>query len=364
MVHPLLAESNRPPGEAIVQLGSFDALTPDLIMDAVEEAYGLRLDGTLSPFSSYINRVYGLKDDDGQQYVAKFYRPGRWSAEAIEEEQQFVLDCAADEIPVVSPLPNTGREYVSELLLEPRQEQQHVEAMAEEGHGGGASEAPIPFVLYPKSGGRNFDAEGDEAWFRVGALVGRVHAAGQKRGAAHRIRCRPDVSTQRDIEELLSEEVVHPDLRGEFEDICRETVERIAPLFADVGEQRLHGDCHRGNILERPDEGLVLIDFDDMMVGPPIQDLWLLLPDYADSVGRELTMMLDGYEQFLPFDRESLRLIEPLRFMRMVYYLAWQARQRDDYWFRRDFPQWGTQAFWTRETEDLREQAGRIAQMT
>jgi Ser/Thr protein kinase RdoA (MazF antagonist) len=340
-------------------------------MDAVEEAYGLRLDGTLSPFSSYINRVYGLQDEDGQQYVAKFYRPGRWSAEAIEEEQLLVLDCAADEIPVVSPLSNTGRESVSELLLEPRTETQDPEPDTEgpgepreDGYGGVTEAESIPFVLYPKSGGRNFDAEGDEAWFRVGALVGRVHAAGQKRSAEHRMRCRPDVSTQQDIDELLSEAVVHPDLRSEFEDICKQTVERIAPLFANVGEQRLHGDCHRGNILERPDEGLVLIDFDDMMVGPPIQDLWLLLPDYADSVGRELTMMLDGYEQFLPFDRESLRLIEPLRFMRMVYYLAWQARQREDYWFRRDFPQWGTQAFWTREIEDLREQAGRIAQMT
>jgi Ser/Thr protein kinase RdoA (MazF antagonist) len=94
-----------------------------------------------------------------------------------------------------------------------------------------------------------------------------------------------------------------------------------------------------------------------MMMGPAVQDIWLLLPGHAADCRRELTMLLDGYETFLDFPRGSLVLIEPLRFMRMIHFLAWRARQRHDHWFRREFPDWGTKSFWTREIEDLNAQA-------
>ena len=97
-----------------------------------------------------------------------------------------------------------------------------------------------------------------------------------------------------------------------------------------------------------------------MMTGPVVQDLWLVLPGYAADCRRELDLVLEGYERFSPFDRSTLRLIEPLRFMRMIYFLAWRARQRDDFWFRGSFPDWGTEAFWIKETEDLRVQAAVI----
>jgi hypothetical protein len=41
----------------------------------------------------------------------------------------------------------------------------------------------------------------------------------------------------------------------------------------------------------------------------------------------------------------------------MVFFLAWRARQRDDLWFRGSFPDWGTEAFWIKELEDLGDQA-------
>ena len=128
-----------------------------------------------------------------------------------------------------------------------------------------------------------------------------------------------------------------------------------------MSSQRIHGDFHRGNLLERPREGLMVIDFDDMMIGPPVQDLWLMLPGRKDESRRELQLLLEGYEDFGPFDYTSLKLLEPLRLMRMVYYLAWQNRQRTDRSFKRDFPGWGTQAFWIKEIEDLRTQLQVIA---
>ena len=87
-----------------------------------------------------------------------------------------------------------------------------------------------------------------------------------------------------------------------------------------------------------------------------MQDLWLLLPGRMADSRRELTLLLEGYEQFRPFDRRELRLIEPLRLMRMIYYLAWSALQRHDLRFRESFPHWGGAAFWAQEVEDLRTQ--------
>ena len=139
--------------------------------------------------------------------------------------------------------------------------------------------------------------------------------------------------------------------------MCYATIDRIVPLLEGAHPRVIHGDCHRGNILERSGEGLMLIDFDDMMVGPAVQDLWLLLPGHVDECRRELTHVVEGYTSFLPFDRAELSLIEPLRFARMLHFLAWQALQRHDHAFQAKNPAWGSRAFWVTEVEQLREQA-------
>ena len=128
------------------------------------------------------------------------------------------------------------------------------------------------------------------------------------------------------------------------------------PLFADLDlsrMRRIHGDCHRGNILEHPDTGIVLIDFDDMMTGPAIQDLWLMLPGHIGDSMKEMNLILEGYEQFCDFDRRTIALVEPLRFMRHIYFLSWCSIQRQDPGFDQRFPGWGSRAFWLQETEDL-----------
>jgi Ser/Thr protein kinase RdoA (MazF antagonist) len=221
---------------------------------------------------------------------------------------------------------------------------------------GGESEETFDFALYPRKGGRSFDAESGEDWVRLGALVGRLHAVGARGQAGHRLACVPEASTAVFLEELESAGVVPAKHAAEFFGLAREALSGIAPLFSGVGLQRIHGDCHRGNILDRPGEGLLLIDFDDMMRGPPVQDLWLLLPDRARSSRRELELVLEGYEAFHPFEHSTLRLIEPLRLMRLLYYLAWSARQRGDLRFRESNPNWGSEAFWIKEIEDLRDQ--------
>jgi Ser/Thr protein kinase RdoA (MazF antagonist) len=322
----------------------FDELTPYICMEAAEAALGEELDGSISPYQSYVNRVYGFRSVEGRELVCKFYRPGRWSRRAILEEHQFLADCADADVPVVPPLANQAGRTLSRLSFD-----------VEEG-----GEVSMYFAVFPKMGGRSFDPETEEAWLRLGALIGRCHLVGKLREAEHRPRFLPQALTAGYVQELLDAKLVHPDVSGDFQSICEETIERTAPLFAEVELQRTHGDCHRGNFLDRLDQGLLLIDFDDMMMAPAVQDIWLMLPGHLEDSYREVNLLLEGYEQFTPFPRRTLSLIEPLRFMRMIYFLTWRARQRHDKWFKAEFPDWGSKSFWVKEIEDLSLQAQRI----
>ncbi|MEN8802636.1 MAG: phosphotransferase, partial [Thiogranum sp.] len=71
-------------------------LTPDLILRALESA-GFVCDGCLLALNSYENRVYQIGIEDGPPVIAKFYRPGRWSKQAILEEHTFSQELAAQE---------------------------------------------------------------------------------------------------------------------------------------------------------------------------------------------------------------------------------------------------------------------------
>ena len=311
--------------------GDFTALTPDVILDAVEQALNVRLVGLAHPHRSYINRVYEVQTVDGRRFIAKFYRPGRWTYETLLEEHGFVIDCAAEEIPVAAPL-----------------------RLAD---GGTLSTAEgIWFAVFDKRWGREFEAVCEEDWRRLGRLLGRMHVVGARRTCSHRVVLHPLHSVARDLADLRAGGWVTPSECEAFFDVASRLLDRITPMFAEVSLQRIHGDCHWQNILERPGEGLMLIDFDDMVSGPPIQDLWMLLPDRLRQSRREIDLILEGYEMFREFDDRTFCLIEPLRAMRMLYFLAWCGRQLADPNYRLKFPEWGTAAFWRRQTGDLMRQ--------
>ena len=142
----------------------------------------------------------------------------------------------------------------------------------------------------------------------------------------------------------------------------RDELDQLKPIAGQLKEtqdslqrQQLHS-FH--DILDRMDDGLLIIDFDDMAMAPPVQDIWLLLPDRVDKSSLEINLFIEGYERFRQFNRKSLKCIEPLRAMRMIYFLAWCSRQTMDFVFKRNFPDWGSDQFWQKEINDLREQLG------
>ena len=319
-------------------ISDFSVLTPDAVTTAVEQALGKRCRHFCLPMASYINRVYEFELEDKTRVIAKFYRPGRWSREALQDEQDFVLELAAAEIPVISPL------------------------TLKDGRSLGVRDA-ISFALFPKKGGRKLEEpRNDEEWLALGRLIARIHLIGAKRTPRDRIIFTPEKYTAKNIEALRQSGFMPQDLARRFDEITGTMIEMSAPLFKDRELIRIHGDCHRGNLLHAGEGGFLVIDFDDMALGPPIQDLWMLLPGPLKDCRREMNLLLEGYETFRPFEPETLKLIEPLRAMRFLHYSAWCARQVQDAGFRKHFPEWGNRAYWIKEIADLHEQLEIIRQ--
>lgn len=317
----------------------FHNLTPEAVLDAAERALGEPLSNLCRTLNSYINRVYELQTSDGRGVIAKFYRPGRWDMRALEQEHAFLLELAESELPVVAPLRSSDG-----LTLH------FLESTA--------------FALFPKQLGRSIDELNDSQLEQLGRLLGRVHAIGQLRPADARIQLTPQGATRSNLEYILQSDVVPRDLRGGYSDAVARILDLITPMFDGVPLIRIHGDCQTTNVVSRGEDSLHLIDFDDMAMGPAVHDLWMFLPEYGTASLGEIDTILEGYTVFRSFDRRELRLIEPLRAMRYVYFTAWCAMQVVDMGYTRLDPSWGTDAYWRQAIADLREQHERIEGMS
>lgn len=308
----------------------YEQLTPDVVMSAVETC-GFECTGSILALGSYENRVYQIGVDDGF-VVAKFYRPGRWTSEAILEEHEFALECAERDVPVVAPLVHDG-----ETLHE---------------HDG------YRFAVYPRRGGRwpELGTSEDRVW--MGRFLGRLHAVGGVRRFAERPTLSRDELGRRSVEELLESDWIPPHLVNSYESITAHLLEQIDQCFEAVGpyrELRIHGDCHRNNVLWT-DDGPHFVDLDDCMNGPAVQDLWLFLAGNRDEMSAQLGDLLEGYGQFCEFDYGELRLIEALRALRLMHYTAWITRRWHDPAFPRAFPWLGEARYWEQHVQALLEQ--------
>lgn len=315
---------------------TFDDLTPDRIITLVEKSSGHRCTNLCRPLISYINRVYELQTREGTGLVVKFYRPGRWSLAGLQDEHTFLLELVAHEIPVVAPL----------ILLNGSSLDRYDN---------------IYFAVFPKTGGRSFDEYSDDQWLELGRLIGRIHTVGALHPAKDRLTMAPDRSTRLQVDYLLAGNFMPNDMRPRFKDLTDALISQITPLFTGTRNIRIHGDCHFSNLIYRPQESFYLIDFDDMVMGPAVQDLWMLLPGYPEDSLPEIELFLEGYETFNHFDRYSLRLIEPLRAMRYIHYAAWCAYQFAAEGKTRVDENFGSRQYWQTELDDLGDQLVRIA---
>ena len=309
----------------------YSTLTPDVVVEAVE-ALGHRCDGRVLALNSYENRVYQVGREEAAPVVVKFYRPGRWSTPAILEEHAFALELAAAEVPVVAPEVRDGRSLF-------------------ESHG-------FRYAVYPRQGGRwpEFATREDRAW--MGRFLGRIHAVGRTRAFRHRARLDWRTMGVETVEWLLGQGWIPSHLESAYESVAGDAIALVEQRFdeaAPLRTLRLHGDCHPGNVLWT-DDGPHFVDLDDCMTGPAVQDLWMLVSGRPDEMRSQLEDFLEGYQDFADFDWHELRLVEPLRTLRILHYAGWLARRWDDPAFPRAFPWFEEPKYWEQHVLDLREQ--------
>jgi len=374
------------PPAAATDAHPFERLTPDVVLDALS-SIGLWGDGRLTPLNSYENRVYLAHLDEPVQghpaVVLKFYRPERWRTEQIDEEHAFSAELVQAEVPVVAPLALPG--------------------MADTGNGAPATlhrHAGFGFSVSPYKGGRRPELDNLDVLEWTGRFIARLHSVGEVRPFVHRPALNAATFALASRDWLLGHHCIPLDMQSRWEATLTQTLTVLAQVAPELcgspssistsetiaidayqksvegdfysekissdadsirTNLRLHGDCHPGNILWTPTDlpggGPHFVDLDDARTGPAVQDLWMLLPgDDRREQTLALSALIDGYEQFRPFDRRELRLIEPLRTLRQIHYNAWLARRWADPAFPANFPWFGSSDYWAGQIHQLEEQ--------
>ena len=176
-----------------------------MVLESVDSV-GFQCDGRILALNSYENRVYQLGTDDGDFVVAKFYRPQRWSDEAIIEEHEFSLELVEHELPIVAP-----------FIVEGQTLHEH---------------ADYRFAVFPRHGGRWPELGSAEERVWMGRFVARIHAVGAVRAFEHR----QDISIQR-MGQDASEYVLESDwvpayLVESYHSITDQVLDAVAESFA------------------------------------------------------------------------------------------------------------------------------------
>ncbi|PKH19102.1 serine/threonine protein kinase [Enterobacterales bacterium CwR94] len=307
---------------------TFQTLDPETLLDALWDS-GIRVESGLTALNSYENRVYQFSDEDRKRYVVKFYRPQRWSEAQILEEHQLAQALLDDEVPVAAP-----------LLLQGKTLHQH---------------DGFWFAVFPSLGGRQYETDNLNHLEEVGRYLGRMHQTAR----TATFSARPTMGLQEYIQEPYQVLETSPLVPKALRPLLLTAIEALSTTLQNCWHTqwrslRLHGDCHPGNILWR--DGPLFVDLDDARMGPAVQDLWMLINGDKQEQRMQWDILLEAYSEFSEFDPHELSLIEPLRAMRMVYYLAWVARRWQDPAFPGNFPWMTDEDFWRRQIAIFQEQ--------
>ncbi|MDW8480227.1 MAG: serine/threonine protein kinase [Xanthomonadales bacterium] len=306
----------------------FAGLTPERILEAVE-ALGLEASGACLSLHSFENRVFRVGLADGGAVVVKFYRPGRWSEAAILEEHAFLAELAAAELPVVPPLALRG-------------------ATLHRRHG-------FLHALFPVRGGRPF-AGGAEPLEWLGRTIARLHRVGARGGFRARPALDPPARIAAARRAVLRSPLLPAALRTAYAAASGALAAAARAALAGLPPQpplRLHGDLHPGNLLWG-ESGPLLLDFDDAVTGPAVQDLWMLPPEDLGRPTPESEALLAGYRVFAELPPGALAWVPLLRAARVAHWVGWVVARWADPAFPRAFGHLAEPRFWEEHVEDLR----------
>ncbi len=312
----------------------YSKLDPDTVLDAAAST-GFDVNASIIPLNSYENRVYQIGVHDSAPIITKFYRPCRWTNEAILEEHAFSIELAELEIPVIAPLPDNQNQTLHQFN-------------------------GYRFAIFPKQAGRSPETDNLDHLYRIGRFIGRIHAVGATKAFKHRSSIEIQNYGYDSVDFLLNNDFIPSELKGSYQSTVDIILQKIETIFGQyqyksVPKQRIHGDCHLSNILWR-DEGPHFVDLDDCITGPAVQDIWMLLSGDRAEMTAQLSEILEGYNEFNSFNPSQLVFIESLRALRLLHYSSWLAKRWNDPAFPHNFPWFNTVKYWQDQILILREQ--------
>ena len=309
---------------------SYLSLTPELQLDALASV-GIYPETGLMQLNSYENRVSLFTDENKIRYVVKFYRPHRWSEAQLLEDHAFSLELKAQGNSLSEPV-----KLQDKTLFEFQD---------------------YYFALFKSLSARSLEGDNLDHLYEVGIAIGKLHkTSGQDAFSSRDVLDINSMLTQ-PIKQLKESQLIPESIREPL----FITMDNVAKNAAELFEQqpfsaiRLHGDCHSSNILMDNDTPY-LVDFDDCKMGPAIQDLWMLLSGTQQEQQVQLSTLLEGYEQEQEFDLNQIKLIEPLRSMRIIHYVSWINKRWSDPAFPLNFPWFTTDQYWKELLQSLQQQ--------
>ena len=152
--------------------------------------------------------------------------------------------------------------------------------------------------------GREPELEDPAALRQLGRFIGRLHDIGRRRPFQHRHHLDPRADGRRAMQLLIDGGFVPDTERTAWAHACARALDAVNAAFdthfpaaAPLATLRLHGDCHLGNVLWRrtaTEDAPHMVDLDDAMQGPAVQDLWMLVSGDPLTMAQQLDTLLEG----------------------------------------------------------------------
>lgn len=311
----------------------FQDLLPDFICDVVASC-GFHPTGQLFQLNSYENRVYQVGLEKDPPLVIKFYRPNRWNELQLQEEHLILSELAKHEVPVVQPLEIKKNELCPSL----------------------GKAGSYYFCLYPKFGGHEEADLNAERFEWLGRTLARAHLVMSSLPIKHRLKLNAQTYGYDQLDSLFQNPWLPDDLWTAIEDMILTALSHIEKHFKNTDQVfAVHGDCHLGNVLWNK-TGPTLVDFDDVVLAPSVQDMWMLFWGNADEKAEQQKQFLKGYELFREFDDHLWRLTESLRTLRMIRHTAWIGDRYEEPIFKKAFSYYHERKFWEEFLLNIKEQ--------
>lgn len=313
---------------------TYQNLTPEILFTSFEDQ-GYMPTGIFYQLNSYENRVYEVHLEGHEPLIAKYYRPERWSVDQLGDEHRFIQALTDVEIPAIAPLPlkQATKNFATLGKI-----------------------ADYFYAFFPKFRGREHDELSLDDRKLLGHFMGRLHNVGATFKTSSRLPLNPQTYGDSSLKLLLKNNYIPIELQSLIHVTLDSLLESIKTFFKGPANSiAVHGDCHLGNILWNK-SGPHLVDFDDMVLAPAVQDIWMLFSGSPEEIAEQQKVFFEAYETFREFDYGTLRLIEPLRTLRMIRHAAWIGERYEEPIFKKAFPYYNDHRYWQEFLLHMKEQ--------